>query len=574
MSTKFIRISGLLAIVGSVILITGLLASLGISGDQSGDQSLEAVAFGLGALCLAAGLVGPLFRVGRAGWPARAGLGLAILGLLAIVAVAIASLLSFLGVTTASDGLWYVLMVGMFCMLVGMTVYGTITVVRGVVPAWAGLALILGGAGATLSFGLTFLPDNVVTESTDDVLSMAGMVTMLLFLAGWAVLGAAFLFGKAPRPTSDEGSTPTARGWGFPRRALPLFVALIAGGALLVAGIAVAAGPGSASTGSGSFAPAPPRTPSASARPIVIDTDMGMDDLMAILYLLRRDDVRVEAITVVGTGEVHCGPGVRHVRELLSLSGYPQVPVSCGRETPLRKGHSFPAEWRAGADNLQGLSLPPVSVPPSELPAPQLLASVIEKESGKITLLALGPLTNVAEALQSDATLASNLAGLYIMGGAVDVSGNVEVPGGNKWAEWNFYADPGAAAVVIGSAAPVTLAPLDASNDVPVTRSLLERLEQNRATPEAEFTYQLLKKNWGLAGSSGYRLWDTLTAALLTDDTLATWWNTIELRVIEEGPESGRTVAGEGGAKVRVALSADAEGFEELFLRTINGDER
>ena len=75
-------------------------------------------------------------------------------------------------------------------------------------------------------------------------------------------------------------------------------------------------------------------------RPVIIDTDMAGDDWLAILYLLNRPDVSVQAITVTGTGEAHCGPGIKHALSLTALAGQPDIPVSCGRETPLQGDHA------------------------------------------------------------------------------------------------------------------------------------------------------------------------------------------------------------------------------------------
>ena len=92
----------------------------------------------------------------------------------------------------------------------------------------------------------------------------------------------------------------------------------------------------------------------ADAQPFIIDTDMAADDWMAILYLLQRPDVDVRAITVTGAGEAHCQPGVQNALGLTALAGRPQIPVACGRETPLKGDHAFPMDWRKNVDALLG----------------------------------------------------------------------------------------------------------------------------------------------------------------------------------------------------------------------------
>jgi inosine-uridine nucleoside N-ribohydrolase len=338
-------------------------------------------------------------------------------------------------------------------------------------------------------------------------------------------------------------------------------VAVVA--ALLLAGVAATA----PTTAQESSAPAPSGlVRQGSGRPVVVDTDMAPEDAAAVLYLLQREDVSVKAITVAGTGEAHCEPGVRNARGLLALAGHVQVPVACGRENPFDGGHSFPEEWRRGSDDLQGVTLPAGNGTDPGVSAPQLIEQLAEKHSGELNLIALGPLTNLADALQSDPGLASKLHSVYAMGGAVEVAGNVtEAP----TAEWNFYADPRAAAIVLASELPLTLVPLDATNYVPVDAAFVDRLGREKVTPQADFVYRLLRASEGLIAEGEYCFWDTFSAALMTDNSLGTF-REFPLRVVEDGPESGRTAPNPGGKAVRVAVSADPVRFKQVLLDTLN----
>ncbi len=327
----------------------------------------------------------------------------------------------------------------------------------------------------------------------------------------------------------------------------------------------------------GARSPGPP-TPSSSTpavtKTVVIDTDMAVDDWMAILYLLQRSEVAVEAITVTGTGEAHCGPGTQNALDLVALAGNAEIPVSCGREDPLQGNHTFPPSWRTHVDGLAGLSLPPNPNPPSSQTAVELLTSAIQSAPGKLVLVALGPLTNLAEALQSEPALVDNIEMIYIMGGAVNVPGNLQVPGveiDNSVAEWNIYVDPHAAAVVFQSGAPITLVPLDATRHAPLTMAFYRRLGADHTTPEADFVYQVLTGMQDFINSGGYFFWDPLAAAVAVDESLATIQPETLMVIEEEGPESGRTLAAEGGSSTRVCTAADGARFEEVFLDTLNG---
>ena len=328
--------------------------------------------------------------------------------------------------------------------------------------------------------------------------------------------------------------------------------------------------------------PTPRLTPTpitGTVRPVIIDTDMDANDWMAILYLLNRPDVSVAAITISGTGEAHCEPGIKNAMSLAALAGQPDIPVSCGRTTPLQGEHAFPPDWRTRVDDLAGLTLPgnPASVMPQS--AVDLLIAKIMFMPGKVTIIMLGPFTNLAEALQSAPEIKENIEMVYLMGGALDVPGNVGFShaGIDNWvAEWNIYVDPRAAAIVLQSGVPVTLVPLDATNHVPVTTDFIERLEDDRQTPEAMFVFDVLSKTqyYDFVQSGGYYFWDPLAAAILTDNSLAVF-ETQNLTVIEEeGDQSGRTQASESGAPVRVAVDVEAERFEQLFLDTLNTPEK
>lgn len=311
------------------------------------------------------------------------------------------------------------------------------------------------------------------------------------------------------------------------------------------------------------------------AHPVIIDTDMAADDWMAILYLLNRPDVSVEAITVTGTGEAHCEPGVKNAMSLTALAGQPDIPVSCGRTTPLQGDHAFPTDWRTRVDSLAGITLP--SNPSTAVPqsAVDLLTDKIKSMADPVTIITLGPLTNLAEALKSAPEIKANIEIVYLMGGAVDVPGNVGASHAgidNDAADWNIYVDPRAAAIVLQSGAPITLVPLDATNHVPVTTDFIDRLKNERDTPEATFVFDVLSgtQYHDFVQMGGYYFWDPLAAAILTDNSLASF-ETRNITVIEEeGNQSGRMQASENGVPIRVAVGVDAERFEQLFLDTLS----
>jgi inosine-uridine nucleoside N-ribohydrolase len=165
------------------------------------------------------------------------------------------------------------------------------------------------------------------------------------------------------------------------------------------------------------------------------------------------------------------------------------------------------------------------------------------------------------------------------MGGAVNVKGNVGNSGvgiQNEHAEWNIYIDPTAANIVFRSGVPIILVPLDATQHVPVTRNFYGALEKNHNTLPANLVYDMLTANLDFIDSGGFQFWDSLTAAIFTDQSIATFEEVALTVVEEEGPESGRTKPASDGSKIKVAVSADRERFEQILL-TIwnwNGDQK
>ena len=317
--------------------------------------------------------------------------------------------------------------------------------------------------------------------------------------------------------------------------------------------------------------PAVAGTPAAAQAPVpvVIDGDMITDDWMATLFLLNDPRFRVEAITVAGTGFASCDAGVRSALGLLALTGYGDVPVSCGSETPLAGDNAPPTEWLTTLEAVEALGLPEGGAP-AALDAVALLTSTVQRSPEPVTVLALGPLTNVGAALEATPALVDNIARIYVMGGAVDVDGSF-VSEANTVAEWNIYCDPHAARLVFESGAPVTLVPLDATNAVPVTPAFVDRLDAEKATPEAEFVAQLLANNADSIASGGYYFWDPLAAVVLSDPSLVTLTpRDVTVVDIPGAPDDGRTKPVANGSEILVATAPDGAAVESALIAAWN----
>jgi pyrimidine-specific ribonucleoside hydrolase len=220
-------------------------------------------------------------------------------------------------------------------------------------------------------------------------------------------------------------------------------------------------------------------------------------------------------------------------------------------------------------ETVEGLGLPEGGEPVVE-EAVALFTSTIQESPEPVTVLALGPLTNVGAALDATPALAENIEMIYVMGGAVDVDGS-SVSDENTVAEWNIYCDPHAARLVFESGAPITLVPLDATNEVPVTPEFVTQLESEKATPEAEFVAALLANNAESIDAGSYFFWDPLAAVVMSDPSLVTLTpRDVTVIDIPGAPDDGRTKPVANGSEILVATAPDGAAVESLLIAMWN----
>ena len=196
---------------------------------------------------------------------------------------------------------------------------------------------------------------------------------------------------------------------------------------------------------------------------VIIDTDPGVDDLLAILLALKSPELQVDALTVVG-GNCSLADATRNALRVLEIAKRPDIPVYKGAARPLRGRYVY-ARYFHGPRGLTGRLPEPRIAAADGLNAVDAIASRIESADTPITLIALGPLTNVARLIERRPDAAERLSTVLVMGGAVDVPGNV-----TPFAEFNTYSDPEAAQVVFQSGVDVRLIGLDVCNPVYLER--------------------------------------------------------------------------------------------------------
>ena len=309
--------------------------------------------------------------------------------------------------------------------------------------------------------------------------------------------------------------------------------------------------------------------PSPLRRAVIVDTDAGLDDLMAIAFLLSRPDIHVEAITIVN-GMAHVPAGGRNVLRLLELAGHSDIPVYLGRETPLSGNQEFPAEWRNASDELPGIILPEPKRSIEPRPAADYLLKRLLDAAHPVQVLTLGPLTNLAEVFSKTPRAARTGRQIVILGGAVHVSGNLGDGGffktDNDSAEWNMFIDPGAAKIVFMSGAPIRLVPLDATQLVPIDMALFEQFTSRASTPLARFVALALAANREQIRQGYYFAREPLAAAALANPAVVTF-HPLAIEISDKPDELGRTVAVKKPRfNSQVAVDADDLRFRDVFM--------
>lgn len=208
------------------------------------------------------------------------------------------------------------------------------------------------------------------------------------------------------------------------------------------------------------------------ARKIIIDTDPGQDDAVAILLALASPELEILALTVVA-GNVALARTARNARIVLELAGRADIPVHAGCDRPLSRP-LVTAEHVHGKTGLDGIDLFEPKTPLASGHAVDFIIDTLRREpANTVTLVPIGPLTNIATAFQRAPDIASRVQEIVLMGGAYFEVGNV-----TPAAEFNIYVDPEAAKLVFASGAPLTVLPLDVTHKALTSHDWIQTMRQ------------------------------------------------------------------------------------------------
>src|SRR5580704_12572572 len=293
-------------------------------------------------------------------------------------------------------------------------------------------------------------------------------------------------------------------------------------------------------------------TAPAKPRRIIVDTDPGIDDMMAIFLALRSPELKVEAITPV-CGNVPLDLTLPNALRLVEIADRTDLPVAAGASHPLVRrlvtsGHVH------GANGLGGVEFPDPKIKPVRETAPDIIRRIVRENPGEIMIVAVGPLTNVALALRDDPELAAMIPQIAIMGGSLS-GGNI-----TPAAEFNLYVDPEAARIVFDAHIPLTMVGLDVTRKCLLSEAQIQQLEAAK-NPVSQAAGKIMRATWERTKHGGevtvIALHDALTvASLIESDVITLKDYYVEVETTGEWT-AGQTLGYDGHAPVRKSPPMD-----------------
>lgn len=316
---------------------------------------------------------------------------------------------------------------------------------------------------------------------------------------------------------------------------------------------------------------------------ILIDTDPGVDDALALLLAMKSPELHVEAITTV-SGNVHVDQATQNLLRILALLDLSEYPtIASGEAQPLVKP-LVKAEHVHGNDGLGNISglqnsdgsqrYPLVDCDISKISGVDLILEKVNRFANELILVALGPLTNVSVAIQNDPECMRKLQGIILMGGVFSEYGNVTTT-----AEFNVFVDPHAAHVVFNAGIPIHIVPLDVTHQVALTGERLIAETKGHYDKLSSFllesTQACMEFYSQNVGFYGLHVHDALPIGVLTHPHLFESVSAYVQVETEGNLTSGMTVADLRGERVKntpnanVCLNVDSEMFLELFFQRL-----
>lgn len=305
-------------------------------------------------------------------------------------------------------------------------------------------------------------------------------------------------------------------------------------------------------------------------RKVYLNHDGGVDDLISLYLLLKMEDVELVGVGVIDA-DCYLPPAVSASKKIIERFGTPKDKQLRVASSDSRAVHPFPKDWRMHAFMVDALPIlneaQEVTVQDSPLKAHEDLVHVLQQSDEKVDLIFVGPLTDLARALDLDATIEEKIGKLYWMGGTFLEVGNVEEPEHDGTAEWNVFWDPYAAKRVWESNIQIELVALESTRMVPLTLDIRDMWAKNRRHEGVDFLgqcYAMVPPLTHFVTNSTYFLWDVLTTASFGKEDLVKR-EVVPSDVITDGASKGRTVRKADGRPVDLVYHVDRDAFFEYI---------
>lgn len=251
---------------------------------------------------------------------------------------------------------------------------------------------------------------------------------------------------------------------------------------------------------------------------VIIDTDPGVDDAFALLLAMRSPELQIEAITPVA-GNVPLDLTLPNALRMVEIAGRTDIPVAAGAKNPMVR-RLVTAAYAHGENGLGGAVFPEPTTKPVNAVAAELIRQIVYKYPGEVTLIAIGPLTNIGVALACDSKLAGKVRGLVMMGGSLS-GGNI-----TPAAEFNIYVDPEAARIVFQSGIPITMVGLDVTRKTALTEDHVRQLSAGKSAVSqaaAKIARNAIDHNRSQGYLVGPNMHDSLALAAFLDPSILTF---------------------------------------------------
>ena len=306
---------------------------------------------------------------------------------------------------------------------------------------------------------------------------------------------------------------------------------------------------------------------------LIIDNDPGSEDYLGLMMALKWPNVKIEALTVAPGVIPDADIAATNLLKFLEYLGRQDIPVAVGMRMPMKGEVIFPKDWTDRWVHFWDDYPRPVSSI-EEMNAVDLIISRIMSLPGQLVLVATGPLTNIASAIQKEPRIVQNVQRIVIMGGTTlpEVDDLSYVPGTSRVAEFNIFTDPEAASIVFGSGAQITMVGLNVAIKARLTSELFEsmKLLDNRASRliDRMFSSYLVPGGPVVFETP---LWDTLAIVASVDSSFVTTQTSRVKVLLEPRSTRGRTlVTKDPSGSVNVSLDVDSERLNSLILELLS----